>query len=223
MATVELKELKTLQDWLELRHIRVKPEQRKYTSNLVISYLQARHPAVTGYRIHVGDNLIGYVLLIHADNPAQWIIERLTIDRDYQRQGYGYATTDQLIDMIYDFDNSEMVVVRYDPDNEAARELAKKLKFEEQEKLFRKRNIALLEFEFEELEGEEDEEELDADDDDIADDDWDDEEVLEDDSDDWDDEEELDEADDGSDWEVIDDEADEMSDDTSTDDDDNKS
>lgn len=205
MATVELKELKTLQDWLELRHIRVKPEQRKYTSNLVISYLQARHPAVTGYRIHVGDNLIGYVLLIHADNPAQWIIERLTIDRDYQRQGYGYATTDQLIDMIYDFDNSEMVVVRYDPDNEAARELAKKLKFEEQEKLFRKRNIALLEFEFEEIEGEEDEE------------------VLEDDSDDWDDEEELDEADDGSDWEVIDDEADEMSDDTSTDDDDNKS
>jgi len=172
MATVELKQLNTIQDWLELRYIRVKPEQRKFTTNLILSYLQARHPAVTGYSIHANNNLIGYVLLIHAENPVQWIIERLTIDKDYQRQGYGYATADQLIDMIYDFDNSEMVVARYDPDNEAARQLAKKLKFEEQEKLYRNRNIALLEFEFEEIEGEEDDEELE----DVADDfeaDWD--------------------------------------------------
>lgn len=215
MAKVELKELKTLQDWMALTNVRVKPEQRKYTTNLIVSYLQSRHHAVTAYSIHTNDQLIGYVMLIHADNPVQWIIERLTIDHNYQRQGYGYATADQLIDMVYDFENSEMVVARYKPDNEAARQLFQKLKFEEQEKMFRDRNIALLEFEFEEIEGEEDEEELDADEDDVEDDDWDDEEELEDDPDDWDDEDDIDEADDGSDWEVIDD-----VDDTTTDDDD---
>lgn len=158
MADVALKELKGMSKWLDLRHIRVKPEQRKYTSNLIMSYLQANHPSVTAYSIHLDDTIIGYVLLIHADNPAQWIIERLTIDADYQRQGYAYAVVDQLIDQIYEYENSEMVVVRYNPDNEAARQLAKKLKFEEQEKLIRDRNVAILEFEFEEVEGEDDDE-----------------------------------------------------------------
>lgn len=163
MADVALKELKGMSNWLDLRHIRVKPEQRKYTNNLIMSYLQANHPSVTAYTIHLDDKIIGYVLLIHADNPAQWIIERLTIDVNYQRQGYAYAVVDQLIDQIYEYENSEMVVVRYNPDNEAARQLAKKLKFEEQEKLIRDRNVAILEFEFEEVEAEDEEEDADED------------------------------------------------------------
>ena len=170
-----------------MRFVRVKPEQRKYTSNIVISYLQARHPAVTGYGVYAEETLVGYVMLIHADNPVQWIIERLTIAEEHQGKGYGYATVDQLIDQIYGYENSEMVVVRYDPDNEAARQLATKLKFEEQEKLFRKRNIALLEFEFEEIEGEDD-----LDDEDVPDDD---EDVIDGDEE-WDDEDTIDEDDD---------------------------
>lgn len=152
MATVTLKEFKAMKDWLDLRAVRVKPEQRKFTTNPVLTYLQSRHHAVTTFGVYVKEELVGYVLLIHADNPAQWIVERLTIDRDHQRKGYGSAVLDQMIDTIYDFENSEMVVVRYDPDNEAARQLVKKLKFEEQETKVRGRNVALLEFEFEETE-----------------------------------------------------------------------
>ena len=44
-----------------------------------------------------------------------------------------------------------MVIARYHPDNDDARSLFQRLKFEEREKMFRGRNIALLEFEFEEL------------------------------------------------------------------------
>lgn len=150
MKQVTLTELKSMRDWLPLRTVRVNANQRKFASNLVVSYLQSSHPAVTTYSIHDADKLIGYVMLIQADNPAQWIIERLTIAKDYQRQGYGYAVSDQLIDMVYEFENSEMVIARYDTDNEAARELFAKLKFKEQDKLVRNRNIALLEFEFEE-------------------------------------------------------------------------
>ena len=208
MAKVTLKELKSRSDWFPLRFIRVKPEQRRFTTNIIITYLQATHPSVTPYTIHLDDKLIGYVLLIHAENPAQWIIERLTIDKEYQRQGYGYEVADQLIDMIHEFENSEMVIARYDPDNEAARSLFAKLKFVEQEKKYRNRNLALLEFEFEEEEVED--EELDEDDDDwIDEDDWEDDEDWEDDDDeeDWEDDEDEDwEDDEDEDWEDDDEE-----------------
>ena len=155
MTKVVLKETQSWRDWLRLRQIQVQPEQRKFTKHVITSYLQSTHPAVTGYSLYVQENLIGYVFLIHAENPTQWIIDRLTIDKTYQRQGYGYEVVDQLIDMVYDFEDSEMVVARYDQDNEAARQLFAKLKFEEQTQLVRNRNIAILEFEFEEFEDEE--------------------------------------------------------------------
>lgn len=195
MPKVVLKEYKSWRDWLPLREIRVQPNQRKFTTNLITSYLQSTHPAVTGYGLYMQETLIGYVFLIHADNPAQWIIDRLTIDKDYQRQGYGYDVIDQLVDMVYDFENSETVIARYNTDNDAARQLIAKLKFEEQEQLVRGRNIATLEFEFEESEEEDDDEDDDYDEDDYEDeedeeidntdddDDYDDSDVDDDDSD----------------------------------------
>lgn len=149
MANFKLTEIKSLSEFLNLRHIRVEREQRRFSKNLLITFLQTRHPAVTSYRIDAEGEAIGYVMLIHAENPTQWIIERLTIDRDHQRRGYGYAVVDYLIDMVHDFENSEMVIARYEPDNEPARRLFERLNFEQQEKMFRGRHIAILEFEFE--------------------------------------------------------------------------
>jgi RimJ/RimL family protein N-acetyltransferase len=166
MPKVVLKEYKTWRDWLPLRQIQVKPNQRKFTKNIITSYLQSTHPAVTGYGVYVQENPIGYVFLIHAENPAQWIIDRMVIDKDFQRQGYGYDVVDQLIDMIYEFENSETVVARYNTDNDAARQLFVKLKFEEQEQLVRGRNIATLDFEFEESEDDDDDHEDEIDNDD---------------------------------------------------------
>lgn len=165
MPDIKLRELSALRDFMALRFIRVLPEQRRFTTNVVITFLQARHPAVTTYAIESDGELIGYVLLIHAENPTQWIIERLTIDREHQRQGYGNAVADLLVDMIHDFENSELVIARYKPGNEAARSLFAKLNFAEREEMFRGRSIATLEFEFEE-EAEEDEVDLGADDED---------------------------------------------------------
>lgn len=152
MAEFELTEIKSLGEFLNLRHIRLEREQRRFSRNLIITFLQTRHPAVTSYRIDAEGAAIGYVMLIHAENPTQWIIERLTIDRDHQRQGYAYAVVDHLIDMVHDFENSEMVIARYEPENEPARRLFERLNFEQQEKMFRGRHIAILEFEFEEEE-----------------------------------------------------------------------
>ncbi|MCY4537903.1 MAG: GNAT family N-acetyltransferase [Chloroflexi bacterium] len=149
MANFKLTEIKSLSEFLNLRHIRVEREQRRFSKNLLMTFLQTRHPAVTSYRIDAEGEAIGYVMLIHAENPTQWIIERLTINRDHQRKGYGYAIVDHLIDMVHDFENSEMVIARYEPDNEPARRLFDRLNFEQQEKMFRGRHIAILEFEFE--------------------------------------------------------------------------
>ncbi len=184
MAGIKLLELTSMRDFMVLSAVRVEREQRRFTRNPVITYLQTRHPAVTTYRIDLDEKIIGFVMLIHAENPTQWIIERLTIDRDYQRQGHGFAVADQLIDMIHDFENSEMVLARYNPENEAARLLFDKLGFVQREEMFRGRNIALLEFEFEadeedyedsddeddedDFEDEDDEDEFDEDDNDEA-------------------------------------------------------
>ena len=160
---MDLTEITSLRDFLALREVQVKPRQRRFTKNVVLTWMQTRHPAVTTYAIRHDGQLIGYVMLIHAENPAQWIIERLTIDRDFQRQGHGYAVCDRLIDMIHDFENSEMVIARYAPENLAGRKLFAKLGFEQREEMFRGRHVALLEFEFDEEEEVVDE--LDTDDD----------------------------------------------------------
>lgn len=172
MSDIELKEITGLRDFMALSAVRVKPEQRRFTRNALITYLQTRHPAVTTYVIQRQDQQVGFVMLIHAENPTQWIIDRLTIDRDHQGQGLGYAVADQLIDMVHDFENSEMVIARYRPENEAARSLFNKLGFKEREEMFRGRHVTLLEFEFEE-----DDEDEDADSDEEADDSDDDERV----------------------------------------------
>ena len=65
--------------------------------------------------------------------------------------------------MVHDFDNSEMVIARFAPDNDTARRLFERLNFEQQEKMFRGRHIAILEFEFEDNEDDaEDDEDDDA-------------------------------------------------------------
>jgi len=157
LPIVELKELSSVSDFLGLRFLRVKPEQRRFTKNLLVTFLQARHPAVTAYSLHWQGKLVGYVMLVHAEQPTQWIIERLTIDGPQQGQGLAYAAADKLIDMIHGFENSEMVIARYSPENEAARGLFQKLRFVEREEMFRGRLIAVLEFEFED-DGDDDDE-----------------------------------------------------------------
>jgi len=161
---IKLTEITGLRQFWALSVIRVKPRQRRFTKNVVLSWMQTRHPAVSFYRVDWQRALVGYVMLIHAQQPTQWIIERLTIDQEYQRQGLGYAVADQLIDMIHGFENSEMVIARYEPENLAARKLFDKLGFVQQEELFRDRHVAVLKFEFEDDEDEDD----DSDDDEAA-------------------------------------------------------
>lgn len=174
MPEVKLLELTSMRDFMALTAVRVKPDQRRFTRNAIITYLQTRHPAVTSYAIHHQGQLAGFVMLIHAENPTQWIIDRLTIDREYQGQGLGYAVADQLIDMVHGFENSEMVIARYRPENDAARSLFNKLGFKQREEMFRGRHVTLLEFEFEEddetNEDNETNEDKDAEPDDVADD-----------------------------------------------------
>ena len=147
---------------MALTAVRVKPEQRRFTRNAFITFLQTRHPAVTTYVIKRRGQLVGFVMLIHAENPTQWIIDRLTIDRDLSGAGrVGYAVADQLIDMVHDFENSEMVIARYRPENDAARSLFNKLGFKEREEMFRGRHVSLLEFEFEEDDEDDEDEDVD--------------------------------------------------------------
>ena len=189
-AEIKLIEIASFSAFWALRTIRVEPEQRAFTKNIILTFLQTRHPAVTTYRIDLAQQPIGYVMLIHAEKPTQWIIERLTIDSAHQSQGHAHAVTDMLIDMVHGFENSEMVIARYEPDNVAAKRLFERLNFVEQENMFRGRHIAVLEFEFEEDETEdEDADDVEDEDDEDWDDDWEDEEddVADDDDDDDDD------------------------------------
>ncbi len=186
MPDIKLIEIKSISEFMALGAVRVQPEQRRFAKNPILTLLQSRHPAVTSYRIELDANIIGYVMLIHAENPTQWIIERLTIDRDHQRQGHGCAVADQLIDMIHGFENSEMVIARYAPENEAACNLFTKLGFVQREEMFRGRHVAILEFEFEEIEIEDQDEDAEyeadegADEEDVGDDDDADEEDVDD-------------------------------------------
>jgi len=85
MPTFKLIEIRSLSEFLNLRHIRVEREQRRFSKNLIVTFLQTRHPSVTPYRVDAEAEAIAYVMLISAENPTTWTIARLTIARIDQR------------------------------------------------------------------------------------------------------------------------------------------
>jgi diamine N-acetyltransferase len=84
--------------------LRVSPSQERYVSSVADSLREAaEHPAAHAqyWAVHDGDTLVGFVMIADEVDSPDYIphyLWKLLIDERYQRQGFGTATLDLIVD-----------------------------------------------------------------------------------------------------------------------------
>jgi len=110
MATVELRDIVTEDDYQAVMGLRRGPGQERYLGSMISHFEDAIADARACPRywsVHDGDQLVGFVMI--SDNiPAEtlaadddivgpYYLWRLLIDHRFQRRGYGAATIDAVV------------------------------------------------------------------------------------------------------------------------------
>ena len=113
MATVELRDIVTEDDFEAVTGLRRGPGQERYLGMMISHFEDAIADAKACPRywsIHDGDQLVGFVM-ISDDIPAEtlaadddivgpYFLWRLLIDHRFQGRGYGRATIDAIVDYL---------------------------------------------------------------------------------------------------------------------------
>jgi len=113
MATVELRDILTEDDYEAVMGLRRGPGQERYLGMMIGHFEDAIADAKACPRywsVHAGDQLVGFAMI--SDNiPAEtlaaddgvvgpYYLWRLLIDRRFQGRGYGAATIDAVVDFL---------------------------------------------------------------------------------------------------------------------------
>lgn len=85
-------------NWELCLDLELLPEQAAFVPSVLYSLAQARFENLTPYGIRAGGHMAG--LIMYGEFGDMCWINRVLIDRNYQRQGIGQAAVRQLIDLL---------------------------------------------------------------------------------------------------------------------------
>jgi len=119
--------------------------QKKYIASNLFSLAEAYVALSSGafipmpFAIYDDDVMVGFIMLAYdpadedEDDETVYKVCRLMIDKDHQGKGYGRRAMERALEIIRTFPHGEagLVVLSYNPDNEAARSLYSSLGFKE--------------------------------------------------------------------------------------------
>lgn len=113
MANVQLRDIVTEADRAAALALRVAPGQERFVASVEESFLDAeRYPEALAryWAAHDGDEIVGFAMIsdgipedvLEADPTlvGPYFLWRLLIDERYQRQGYGTAVVDRVVDYV---------------------------------------------------------------------------------------------------------------------------
>jgi diamine N-acetyltransferase len=132
--------LKTIrkENWVKAISLRVREDQVKFVASNAVSlaqlnFLQNFHAK----GIYHGEEMVGFTLYgIDEDDHEYWIY-RMMIDQKHQGKRYGLKAVKLVIDDIKNIkeDHHKTITLSYEPENEHARYVYKKMGFQEIEGL----------------------------------------------------------------------------------------
>ena len=137
--TVTLQEI-TADNWYEATLLRLDPSQEEYVSSNLFSIAEAQFdPDATNLAIYAEDaedddtqTMVGFLMYTQdGDIRGNYWINRLMIDKNHQRKGYGTAAMQAIIQRIKTQHNGNDISLTYVPENEVAARLYANLGFEE--------------------------------------------------------------------------------------------
>lgn len=139
-TNISLRELTAL-NWLQAAQLEVKPEQAALVASNLFSLAESRfglagmpHLRLVPLAIYHGEEMVGFLMYNAPPENDRFFIMRLMIGAAHQRQGFGRAALQVLVDGFKAHPQAKEVALNYEPQNEAARQLYASLGFEEVER-----------------------------------------------------------------------------------------
>lgn len=118
-------------NWLACVALKVAESQETFLPSNLSSIAGAQfYPDSRSRAIYANDDLVGYALYGIDETTGLWKIFRLMIDEKSQGKGYGKAAMKLILEDIRQ-EKAEVVLVRYNLENEIARRLYESLGFRE--------------------------------------------------------------------------------------------
>ena len=130
---IELRPI-TEDNFLDAFHLKLAPGQERFVSHPIRSLAQAYvyRAQCQPFGIYAEGKMVGYVMVIYDYDVPEYDIWHMMIDESAQRQGYGGAALDRVIDYIRTkpFGSSDRIALTCNKDNTAARKLYEKKGFQ---------------------------------------------------------------------------------------------
>ncbi len=125
----------TEENFMDAFNLKLAPEQECYVSHPIRSLAQAYvyGEQCQPFGIYEDDTMVGYVMVIYDYDIPEYDVWHLMIDKSNQRQGYGSAALDQVLDYIKmkPFGSSDRITLTCNKDNIHALNLYKSRGFTE--------------------------------------------------------------------------------------------
>ena len=92
----------TEENFIDAFRLKLAPEQERFVSHPIRSLAQAYvyRDQCQPFGIYNGDTMVGYVMVIYDYDVPEYDIWHMMIDESYQKQGYGSAALDRVLDYI---------------------------------------------------------------------------------------------------------------------------
>lgn len=132
---IQLREV-TIHNWEAVAALEVLDEQEDYLASNVYSLAESKFdPYAVPRAIYAGKKLVGFVMyrsMEDEDEPHEYSIYRLMIDRRHQSKGYGRAALQATLDAIRKGDRKlRRITICYMPDNERSKQFYASFGFRE--------------------------------------------------------------------------------------------
>ena len=126
---VELREI-NMENFRECIRLSVGDEQRNFVASNTYSLAEAKADGVSvPLAVYSGDVLVGFTMYCFDDKSKIGYIDRLMIDKKYQRQGYGRAAMVEVINRLRNTPGCDRLRISYCPGNAIAEALYNSLGF----------------------------------------------------------------------------------------------
>lgn len=125
----------TEENFIDAFHLKLAPEQERFVSHPIRSLAQAYvyREQCQPFGIYEGDTMVGYVMVVYDYDIPEYDIWHMMIDISKQRQGYGRAALERVLEYIKakPFGASDRVTLTCNRDNIRALNLYKSRGFTE--------------------------------------------------------------------------------------------
>ncbi|HHT66358.1 MAG: GNAT family N-acetyltransferase [Caldicoprobacterales bacterium] len=128
----------TYENFIECINLEPKEEQKRFVARNIYSLAEAyialsnKYCVPMPYAIYHDETMVGFIMLSYEpadeedeEDETVYKIWRLMIDKKYQGLGYGRIAMEKALELIqtFPYGKAELVVLSYEPENEAARQL----------------------------------------------------------------------------------------------------